>query len=375
MINPEDQGHRHGNFPNYYTFHPPGNRLDVLYKSGMLNYIFLGMKSSFTGDGRDGKHHDDAGFLSMSRCPTEQQTTKCIDNANDEEDNEFDKKIMNNRRDGVGVETLARKRQRREDCKTVHNPNENFDGRPPLTLYYCDLGCNEGDLTMEMARALATMTYHEGLKREVAQYASVEKLENHVNNECPFDPVSSLSGKKRSNINFIREKGEIMKNFHVVKCLGLDLDPMLIKRAKDKFTSSGVDPLKSTSNSAAKALAKNDNHGAMAMMMSASFQVCNLCSESEHHDACTLFFHTNLNQQQELEERDQRKNDNSITEIEMLNNKQSIATHPFFHLTTIFSTTMWIHLHSGDEGLRQFLERACSWTKKFLLVEPQPSAW
>ena len=45
-----------------------------------------------------------------------------------------------------------------------------------------------------------------------------------------------------------------------------------------------------------------------------------------------------------------------------------------FDLTSIFSTTMWIHIHSGDDGLVAFLERACSLTE-YLLVEPQPSKW
>ena len=46
-----------------------------------------------------------------------------------------------------------------------------------------------------------------------------------------------------------------------------------------------------------------------------------------------------------------------------------------FHLTTIFSTTMWIHVHSGDIGLKSFLERACLCTRRYLLIEPQPSGW
>eukprot|EP00814_Leptocylindrus_danicus_P012806 CAMPEP_0116041246 /NCGR_PEP_ID=MMETSP0321-20121206/24915_1 /TAXON_ID=163516 /ORGANISM="Leptocylindrus danicus var. danicus, Strain B650" /LENGTH=62 /DNA_ID=CAMNT_0003521365 /DNA_START=19 /DNA_END=204 /DNA_ORIENTATION=+ len=33
---------------------------------------------------------------------------------------------------------------------------------------------------------------------------------------------------------------------------------------------------------------------------------------------------------------------------------------------------MWIHVHSGDDGLKAFLRRVCSWTN-VLLVEPQPS--
>ena len=61
---------------------------------------------------------------------------------------------------------------------------------------------------------------------------------------------------------------------------------------------------------------------------------------------------------------------------------QQTTQHPplppsgrLFHLTTIFSTTMWIHVHGGDDGLRSFLVRACQWTANYLLVEPQPSGW
>ena len=35
----KDQGHRFGNFPNYYAFHPPANRLEVLEKTNILSYI------------------------------------------------------------------------------------------------------------------------------------------------------------------------------------------------------------------------------------------------------------------------------------------------------------------------------------------------
>lgn len=42
-------------------------------------------------------------------------------------------------------------------------------------------------------------------------------------------------------------------------------------------------------------------------------------------------------------------------------------------LTTVFSTTMWLHIHGGDEGLERVLESLCKKTRHFLLVEPQPS--
>ena len=37
----------------------------------------------------------------------------------------------------------------------------------------------------------------------------------------------------------------------------------------------------------------------------------------------------------------------------------------------MFSVTMWIHLHHGDEGLERFL-RLVSEVGEFILLEPQP---
>lgn len=44
------------------------------------------------------------------------------------------------------------------------------------------------------------------------------------------------------------------------------------------------------------------------------------------------------------------------------------------HLITVFSTTMWIHINVGDDGLRHFFSSAKSFLapKGVLLVEPQP---
>eukprot|EP00571_Detonula_confervacea_P006464 CAMPEP_0172325214 /NCGR_PEP_ID=MMETSP1058-20130122/53430_1 /TAXON_ID=83371 /ORGANISM="Detonula confervacea, Strain CCMP 353" /LENGTH=57 /DNA_ID=CAMNT_0013041695 /DNA_START=66 /DNA_END=236 /DNA_ORIENTATION=+ len=45
-----DQGHRHGNFSNYYSFHPPQNRLQVLEQTNILKYICEGLRLSTTAD-------------------------------------------------------------------------------------------------------------------------------------------------------------------------------------------------------------------------------------------------------------------------------------------------------------------------------------
>ena len=42
-----------------------------------------------------------------------------------------------------------------------------------------------------------------------------------------------------------------------------------------------------------------------------------------------------------------------------------------FDLICVFSVTMWIHLNHGDKGLRTFINLLCRQTR-FLLLEPQP---
>lgn len=52
-----------------------------------------------------------------------------------------------------------------------------------------------------------------------------------------------------------------------------------------------------------------------------------------------------------------------------------METFPSVDMTSLLSTTMWIHVHAGDDGLRRVLEQTCQKTKQFLLIEPQPSKW
>lgn len=174
-LSAQDQGHRRGNFHNYYTFHPPSHRLDKM--QSLLDHIVL------------------------SRTPKR----RCTDDR---------------------IQTLI--------------------------FRYCDLGCNEGDLTMEIAK-------------------------------------------------------EIQRNlrwkliFH-----GIDMDSQLIERANLKW--------KNTSD------------------ISGFFQAGDLCRDLESF-----------------------VEDNSVDLISLL------------------STTMWIHIHVGDAGLKQLLQCMCQKTKRFLLIEPQPS--
>mmetsp|Transcript_23252 Transcript_23252/g.38314 ORF Transcript_23252/g.38314 Transcript_23252/m.38314 type:complete len:318 (+) Transcript_23252:77-1030(+) len=235
----EDKGHRHGNFPNYYSFHPPQNRLLLLEQCGLMTYIRRGLVVIAADDvselGDDGTE---------STSPRK-------------------KARLDNAAGAAAVEARSGSIAEKDDI-----------------IYYCDLGCNEGDLTMAMAKSIS------------------EALRN---------------------------------NEQIVRCLGLDIDATLIQRARDKFSRKKVD----------------DNSEKKEFMP--VFEDCNLCSNDEHNNACSSFFA-------------------NATETQ-----QDIIPRQIFSLTTIFSTTMWVHIHAGDEGLTKFLERACEWTKKYLLIEPQHS--
>ena len=140
-----------------------------------------------------------------------------------------------------------------------------------------------------------------------------------------------------------------------VQCLGLDLDPILIERATAKFSTNPPPPPSCVDYEKSISESTKGSHSVSTM---AVFDVCDLCSESEHNDACSSFF------------------GKEILASENDDEGRSVGRpRPLFHLTTIFSTTMWIHVHGGDDGLREFLKRACGWTRRFLLLEPQPSGW
>mmetsp|Transcript_28121 Transcript_28121/g.39552 ORF Transcript_28121/g.39552 Transcript_28121/m.39552 type:complete len:278 (+) Transcript_28121:80-913(+) len=175
-IQAEDQGHRFGNFHNYYQFNPPLNRLEL------LEPVFQYLK-----------------------------------------------------------QTSHRKRRRTEEQKEKANDD---------SFLYCDIGCNEGDLTIEMSKAL-----HEKLCK-------------------PVDFV------------------------------GFDIDPLLIERAEKKWKDK-----------------ENKIVG--------TFKVGN---------------------------------------AEKLNMPDRGVD-----MISLFSTTMWIHVHGGDVGLREALRRICNCSRQFVLIEPQPS--
>jgi Bicoid-interacting protein 3 (Bin3) len=174
----DDLGHRHGNFHNYYKFHPPSDRMSCM--TLILDYI------------RD----------------TCSRKLVCLD-------------------------TKCR------DSKTS-------------VFHFCDLGCNEGDLTIQLA--------------------------------------TSLQENLQQTIDF----------------LGLDIDEALIERAGEKWKNSPE--------------------------ISGQFKTANLCTDLE----------------------------------EMLEDRS-------IDLISLLSTTMWIHTQAGDSGLENLLKQLCKKSRRFLMIEPQPS--
>lgn len=151
-------------------------------------------------------------------------------------------------------------------------------------LTYCDLGCNEGDLTLAMANEL----------------------------------------HKRSSLN--------------VRSFGIDIDAELIRRANEK----------------SKILLRDDG-------VKASFEVGDLTNALDHLNVCENFFSSDAACTSDGKAEGERKQTQRDCRV-------------CFDLCSIFSTTMWIHVHSGDEGLKLFLKRASAMCN-VLLIEPQPSKW
>ena len=56
----------------------------------------------------------------------------------------------------------------------------------------------------------------------------------------------------------------------------------------------------------------------------------------------------------------------------VLNNYLHSVGNSAFNLVTLFSITMWIHLHHGDHGLKRILELSSQLTNSSVLIEPQP---
>jgi len=283
----EDKGHRLGNFHNYYSFNPCQNRLDVLRDCGILRYL----REKYT-----------APASSAIR-------TTC------DRDGDGDGESRN-------VDEGRRKAKRAKVCNESNSSNDD-DNR---TFAYCDLGCNEGDLSLALSNDL--------LSGNDSSSSTLSAAPN---------PCSTMKKRRRP-----------------IRCLGLDIDPRLIDRANGKMR-----PVSDDGNERlARIEGVRTSTAGQPSIQKALFRVCNLCDADDHTSKCEAF----------LTEDEEDKNDdtNANTTTKTITEGGVATQRKRFDLTTIFSTTMWIHIHSGDDGLVAFLERTCRMTD-LLVVEPQPS--
>ena len=163
---------------------------------------------------------------------------------------------------------------------------------PIIPLFrYLDVGCNEGDLTLAVAERLQTMT-------------------------CPAPQAVT--------------KPIMAANVHV---RGMDLDPLLIDRARAKVAAAlrSHQPKNGLEHSTSSIVNRPNQ---------ITFETVNVlqdgippCEDTKDED-----------------------NDGFVAD-----------------LTSLFSTTMWLHIHGGDDGLRRVLEQICQCTRQWILLEVQPS--
>lgn len=290
-------GHRYGNFPNYYSFHPPKNRLDVLRRSGILSCVIDGLKKT-------------------SLCALSYESASSAHDV-DTDDREA----------ACGIS--REKRPRLDNSETDRSPEQALEKSAveiidkSRIISYCDLGCNEGNLTWAMAELLSSV--------------QDSPVDNKVN---PSSPSSRFT----------------------VQCLGLDIDAKLIERANSKYCLAKTSE-KAIDNGGPGNIQHDDD-------IMATFKTANLCDAMEHNNAVVSFINSAAQSNMNI-----GNSNDSTTSPGQISNPDVQRPRQVFDITTIFSTTMWIHVHAGDKGLKAFLERACDWTKKFILVEPQHSGW
>jgi hypothetical protein len=155
--------------------------------------------------------------------------------------------------------------QKGMDDESSSNSNNNTKG----VFTYCDVGCNQGDLTMEVARAL------------VHRSSDTQKI----------------------------------------SVVGVDLDPQLIHRATQTYCGNQNTVTTTT---------KRTKDIAAGGIVSTNFVTANVLQDEDLPLDCV-------------------------------------------NLLSLFSTTMWLHIHAGDEGFKNLLGKLCQQTKNFLLLEPQSS--
>eukprot|EP00554_Chaetoceros_debilis_P016570 CAMPEP_0194126606 /NCGR_PEP_ID=MMETSP0150-20130528/60082_1 /TAXON_ID=122233 /ORGANISM="Chaetoceros debilis, Strain MM31A-1" /LENGTH=371 /DNA_ID=CAMNT_0038820479 /DNA_START=66 /DNA_END=1182 /DNA_ORIENTATION=- len=267
-----DKGHRVGNFHNYYEFNPADNRLKIMENCGIFRYLVNDV------------------FISS------------------EDDEQIREKKRMKRDKAVKAVKAEEERKPQTDNSAKRNKRK---------LLYCDLGCNEGDLTLALGNAIMAET-------------------------C--DPMISLY------------------------CLGLDIDTELIKRAKSKNKQQHVYSYASQEDDD-----EDEDPSSMEAQVryieEAEFDACDFNNKDELKDPSSMEAQVRYIEEAEFDACDFNNKDELL-----LKSKTYLARFDVerFRLISVFSTTMWIHIHGGDKGLVDFFQRICSMTD-YLLLEPQPS--
>lgn len=287
-----EQGHVFGNFKQYYSFHSSFQRVNTMSK--MLEYI--------------------AAQKMVNGCSNKRTTNE---------------------------ERLCTAKNSATTTMKVQahtSQNDEGDNLPtgPEPFVYCDLGCNEGELTVQVAQSL------------------FQKQKQQLR------PNREKSEEKSTSTSYSTAAAE----FHVT---GIDMDDTLIQRARQRF---GIVGKKSSIDDAAKTA---------AMATSTKTSTPTTSSQVESND--TAIYHQQQQQQGNIfrgdigEKHPQCPFQSLDFEVadacrwKDLRNKLP----PRITLLSLFSTTMWLHVHLGDEQFCQLLSRLCARTTHYIIIEPQTS--
>jgi len=154
--------------------------------------------------------------------------------------------------------------------------------------------------------------------------------------------------------------------------LGTDIDELLIKRAQESLKNNNVCGQNIDSDNSDKIDKSRDNDNIDKDNKVEKFTKDNIITEAEGNDKVTVkpdsdikdlsnngdieFVHADI------------MSDEGIKQVSDFLETQRVKK---FDMIFLFSVSMWIHLHHGDEGLEKLLE-TCSKLSRYTLLEPQP---
>jgi len=208
-VDSQDLGHRHGNFHNYYSFHPTSSRLESMMKGG--NPIFQSIVQHYCSSSSSTPSSTTTTITSLSENNEENRPKEkpskplLLESCEKVEDTSPTKKrprLSVNKKDKEHDSDRHEKNKAVSEDDEIKHTNSNRNNSALSSFTYCDLGCNEGDLT-------------KGVVAEI------------------YDTLSDYQSKSP----FFSEKQNTDENLAKMYCLGLDIDPVLIQRASSGSSS------------------------------------------------------------------------------------------------------------------------------------------